>query len=219
MKKIIITGMTSGIGKALYDEFSKTYFLIGISNDVKNDLSKDTKVKIRCNLTDLDQVKKINFRRILKSEDKVIFINNAASIGNVKMVGSFKINELVKITNLNFISSIIIIQKIISSVKNKNITFFNMTTGAANHPIRGWSLYCSTKAASKMFFEVIREEFPEINVINFDPGIVDTGMQKKIRTSDKSHFPDVDKFKKYKNNNQLKSVSEITNEIKQILKL
>ncbi len=62
-------------------------------------------------------------------------------------------------------------------------TIVNLSSGAANSALPGWSHYCSTKAAVKKLTEVAHRELHESNirVVGLSPGTVATDMMKNIR--------------------------------------
>jgi len=59
----------------------------------------------------------------------------------------------------------------------------NMSSGAANSALLGWSHYCSSKAAAKKLTEVAHKELSEknIRIVGLSPGTVKTTMMEKIR--------------------------------------
>lgn len=61
----------------------------------------------------------------------------------------------------------------------------NMSSGAANSALEGWSHYCSTKAAVKRLTEVAHKEVDGlgIRVVGLSPGTVATDMMSKIKES------------------------------------
>ncbi|MDI1251580.1 SDR family oxidoreductase [Thermomonas sp.] len=60
----------------------------------------------------------------------------------------------------------------------------NLSSGAANKPMEGWSAYCASKAALAMFTRSMHQEFgARISTVGFAPGLVDTDMQASIRHS------------------------------------
>ena len=61
----------------------------------------------------------------------------------------------------------------------------NMSSGAANSSLPGWSHYCSNKAAAKKLTEVAHKELTgkPIRVVGLSPGTVATDMMAKIRDS------------------------------------
>jgi 3-oxoacyl-[acyl-carrier protein] reductase len=62
-------------------------------------------------------------------------------------------------------------------------TVVNMSSGAANSALEGWSHYCSNKAAAKKLTEVAHRELADqnIRVVGLSPGTVATSFMKKIR--------------------------------------
>ncbi|WP_232080600.1 SDR family oxidoreductase [Variovorax sp. SRS16] len=61
----------------------------------------------------------------------------------------------------------------------------NISSGAAHQARLGWSAYCSAKAGLFMLTRAIATEYAEegIVAIGFQPGVVDTEMQSRIRSS------------------------------------
>lgn len=61
----------------------------------------------------------------------------------------------------------------------------NVSSGAAAKPNEGWSAYCASKAGLMMLTRMVALEYGgrAIRAYGFRPGVVDTGMQVKIRAS------------------------------------
>jgi NAD(P)-dependent dehydrogenase (short-subunit alcohol dehydrogenase family) len=59
----------------------------------------------------------------------------------------------------------------------------NVSTGAAHTPREGWSAYCSAKAGLAMLTRCLASEYPQVATYGFQPGVVDTEMQVRIRAS------------------------------------
>ena len=61
----------------------------------------------------------------------------------------------------------------------------NISSGAANSALEGWSHYCSSKAAAQKLTEVAHKEVSEqgIRVVGLSPGTVATDMMSKIKES------------------------------------
>ncbi len=92
--------------------------------------------------------------------------------------------------NVNFVSGAILANALCGIKATMRVTVVNVTSGAADRPIGGWGMYCSTKAATKMFLSVLaRQEGTDyrLKVHHFDPGVMDTKMQSRIRKSDTEH--------------------------------
>ncbi len=88
----------------------------------------------------------------------------------------------------------------------------NISSGVADHPKAHWSVYSATKAGLKKYTETLVQEYnlnQKIKMISFNPGVMDTDMQLTIRSQTLEHFPDVDRFKKLKNEGALLSAKQV----------
>ncbi|MDB4290195.1 SDR family NAD(P)-dependent oxidoreductase, partial [Flavobacteriaceae bacterium] len=105
---------------------------------------------------------------------------------------------------------------IVKNNRSKRVRIINISSGAAKRPILGWSIYCSTKSANEMFFNTLKlqeENNKNIEVHNLDPGVMDTDMQKNIRSKSENEMPNVELFKEYHKTEQLKSAQEVALDI------
>ncbi|MFL6561290.1 MAG: SDR family NAD(P)-dependent oxidoreductase [Bacillus sp. (in: firmicutes)] len=108
-----------------------------------------------------------------------------------------------------------------AQLTNTTVTVINITPGAAEHPIEGWSVYCSSKAGLNMFTQTAALEQSERNsnntIIAFSPGVMDTNMQEQIRSTSKEAFKDLDRFKGYEEKNILLPVENVANALVDLL--
>ena len=75
----------------------------------------------------------------------------------------------------------------------------NISSGAATHGYRSWAAYCAGKAAVNLLTEVAAAEAPsDVSVVAVAPGIIETRMQRTIRSTSQDRFPDVGKFHQLK---------------------
>lgn len=72
-----------------------------------------------------------------------------------------------------------------------NRTVVNISSLCALQPFKGWALYCAGKAARDMLFQVLALEEPNVRVLNYAPGPLDTDMQQLARET--SMDPDMRK--------------------------
>jgi NAD(P)-dependent dehydrogenase (short-subunit alcohol dehydrogenase family) len=82
-------------------------------------------------------------------------------------------------------------------VAQKRGVVVNVSTGAADRPREGWSMYCSTKAGLVMLTRAVDLEYRDAGVLcyGFRPGMTDTGMQDVIRASGMNEVSRVPKEK------------------------
>jgi benzil reductase ((S)-benzoin forming) len=216
MRKVLITGVSNGIGAGLFEEMSKKYNVIGITRE-KRQVHQNLKNIIPCDLSDTKSVNNLDLSKYLAIDDEIIFINNAATIEPIKRNGDILDEELKNHFNINLLSPILLVQKLLPIAGNKRFLIINITSGASSKPMAGWSLYCSSKASMKMYLDCLEIEYPNIALAHYDPGVVDTKMQKIIRNTPRNDFPLVQKFTSYKHENKLKSISQVVNEVLEYL--
>ncbi len=74
----------------------------------------------------------------------------------------------------------------------------NISSGAAHTPYRGWSTYCATKAGLDHFTRCVALEQAAApnpaRIAAIAPGVVDTDMQKQLRSVGDEAFPNRAKF-------------------------
>lgn len=218
MKVVIVTGVSRGLGKEILQlllttsnrivcigrvlpemEINSMKNIIFIKQDMSHDFSFVTSLDLG----------------IDESTQEVVFINNAGTIEPISYVGQFTHSNITNSISVNFIYPVCITNNLISICRENNVTLriLNITTGAAKSPFAGWSLYCATKAATRMFFDCLVLENKTFTVKHIDPGVMDTGMQETIRNAPKDHFPDKDSFISFKRNNELKPPRQVARKI------
>ncbi len=234
MHFVIITGTSSGIGEAVADEFlHPDTSLFCISRSVHKPLMDRAAEKgckchyIAQDLTETESLEGIMEEIFLnvhtKNPERITLINNA---GTVEPVGPVEKNDLPDITRaflLNVIAPITLTSHFIKMGEKLSIPkiVINISSGAAQRPIWGWSTYCSTKSAIDMFTMTAALEQADaphpVKIIAFAPGIVDTPMQEKIRKTPSHDFKDRDTFIAYKEEGQLLTTATVAQRIKEIV--
>jgi benzil reductase ((S)-benzoin forming) len=206
MRKVyIITGANRGLGMAIADTILQN------ENGVVISVSRTVNEKQKA----LDNTDSFHFLQtdfletrlstdlsellvLIKNEDHIVFINNAAGIKPIERVGHFEVGAICDLIRINITAPIIISNFLLEKFREFNLDFVNITTGAANYPIENWALYSSSKACIKSFFSVAELEnrgSKNIRFFNIDPGVLDTSMQNIIRDS---NFPGREKFEEFK---------------------
>jgi benzil reductase ((S)-benzoin forming) len=203
-----ITGTSSGIGKALAEQVLKIEGSIIYGFSRSCNIEHANYIHTTVDLSNVDETSSINLIKHTNAY-KVVLINNAGAIGEIKPIGEQADNSIIKVFNLNTITPAIITNKVLQTYKGLDISMviINISSGAARHPIESWAPYCASKAAMDMFSQVIQAENGDrsnsIKIFSVAPGIVDTNMQQEVRASNSKDFTHYDKFVGYKNNGQL----------------
>ena len=210
MNYYYITGTSRGIGKALALLLlqNENNYVIGLSRT--KTIEHQRYEHFNFDLSSFEQVETYTFIDILDAQ-KVVLVNNAGVIGDVKHTGNINNKQIHKTFMVNTISPAVLMNNFVKAYGNLNIDklIVNISSGAGRHAIESWSSYCASKSALDMFSSVVDNEQKQINqsnpvkVFSVAPGIVDTQMQDEIREADEADFSNVGTFVSFKSENQL----------------
>ncbi|RXP57614.1 (S)-benzoin forming benzil reductase [Lutibacter sp. HS1-25] len=221
-KILIITGGNKGLGLGLANQYHKNgYRIISISRSKKEKLYSEE--QYHCDLSQSETIE-ATFTEIFSHLDKnntknITLINNAGDLGNVNTIENIKPEEINYTITVNLIAPLILSSLFIKFTKDwhckKNI--FNISSGAAINPYEGWSTYCTSKSGLDMMTKVISKEQKEekngVKIVSIYPGIVDTEMQTKVRSSPKENFKSVQKFIDFYEHGELTSPKQVAEKI------
>lgn len=211
MNYYIITGASRGIGEALVHRLIENgNSLFVVSRTLNEDLieyASSLSVPLFYHEADLsDKVSAESFIREvftkirLTEGDKIALINNAGMLEPIAPLRSADFDLAEKHLKLNILAPFILSSVFLAETATYHIpkVILNISSGAANYPYIGWSAYCSSKAGLDMVTKVagleqITEKFPA-TIFALAPGIIETGMQELIRSTDEILFPERKKF-------------------------
>lgn len=145
-----------------------------------------------------------------RNPEEIILILAASSIKPIDGIGSLGADIFQNIST-NVVSQVNIVNAVVrcAQTRDLSIRIVQFDSGAAYRPIGGWSLYCSSKAYMSMFLQTLAVEHRDYKIVLFDPGVVDTNMQKYIRETESDSFIIRDTFKGYKEKGQLHAPADI----------
>ncbi|MFM9988938.1 SDR family NAD(P)-dependent oxidoreductase [Flavobacterium sp.] len=228
MKKyLIITGGNKGIGSGIVSAYKNNgYQIISIARTLnQQDEYKNVK-QIVLNLIKTEGLGNA-FSQILTTIDKdsverIVFINNAGTLGKIGRLENNSVSDIQNIIQLNTITPFLLTSVFLKEAQNWNCSkkIINISSGAAVKPYYGWSLYCASKAAIDMMTKVVAVEQETISngtkIVAIYPGVVDTNMQEQIRKSSPESFIDVQRFIDLKESSSLVNIEDIGKEIFEI---
>ncbi|MFN3758998.1 MAG: SDR family NAD(P)-dependent oxidoreductase [Algoriphagus aquaeductus] len=221
---LILTGHTKGLGHAILDVFLslESVQVVALSR-TSLDLAHSNLKEIQLDLSDLDALEATIPKVFPKAEgfERCILINNAGWIGEVKPVGKLNPEGIQRAMNVNLLAPMTLTDAFVKAYRNHQAEkiILNVSSGAAQKPLPGWSEYCTGKAGLAMFSKVAHEELNGLGfrVFSVAPGIVDTGMQSEIRRADQQDFPALERFIGYKSEGKLSTPEEVAAKIFQLI--
>ncbi len=222
MKYFYITGTSRGIGKAIAELLSNRpdSLVIGLSRN--SSIIHPGYTHETMDLSDLKAVSKFSFRSH-KDAELIVLFNNAASLEEVKHLGNISNDDLIKDYSINLAAPAVLMNSFIKAYQSLkcNRVIVNITSGAAQAPYDGWAAYCSSKAGLDMLSRVAATEQAlkenPIKVMAIAPGVVDTAMQTRLRTTDESDFSRKQKFIDLHREQKLYAPSDVAKELIRIV--
>jgi benzil reductase ((S)-benzoin forming) len=218
-KIIIITGVSSGIGRA----FVEHYLAVGekvVGLGRKNDIQHENYTFFSC---DFSQPLGFQFLKpLIENSQEILLINNAGVIGNVERISEQNTSDIQEVMQVNAIAPMLLCQFVLKHFPIQlPLTIINISSGAGKNPLPACASYCASKAALDLFSRTIYLEEIErnraIKVYSVAPGVVDTPMQLKMRSSNEKNFSSVSKFKTYHAQNELYSSAMVVQKMMVLL--
>lgn len=219
--KVIITGTSSGIGKAIAEYYlHKGVHVVGIGR--RHTIEQPNYQPVICDLTDENAIRELAVEGWV-SED-VLLINNAGMLGTVKRLSDQDLPDLEQVLALNVVAPALLMNKLARACGDTNsLTVVNISSGAAKRAIPSWAAYCTSKAALEMLSETFyleeQEKGRSTRVYCVAPGVVDTPMQAQIRSVDQVDFAASATFHEYHKNGELVSPEIVAQKLNRLLEM
>ncbi|EZF23598.1 hypothetical protein H112_03743 [Trichophyton rubrum D6] len=194
-KTILVTGASSGIGKATALEFARTSpknlkliltarrfdSLKQVAEQIKTEVGEGVKVLP----VQLDVSKKENIDKFIAElpeefKEIDILVNNAGLVRGVAKAPEIATEDLEVMFNTNVHGLIHMTQAVLPIFQKRpdggRGDIINLGSIAGREAYPGGSIYCATKAAVRSFTDALRKELvaTRIRVIEIDPGQVET---------------------------------------------
>ena len=220
MNSIVLTGASRGLGHELHRLLVLEDLPLGPRIFISRRPLSETHLNHQYIQADLAQKNKFNTSLINPESKVVVFINNAGTIEPIGKAIDVSALSFENALRVNCLGPVSLAQQLAVETGGIGARLFilNVSSGAAHRPIKGWMAYCVSKAAVVMAFDVLAAENDHIEVLHFDPGVMDTDMQSYIRQQSTDLMPDVELFRNFKTSKALKSPREVAVEIISIVR-
>ncbi|CRX37347.1 / / putative oxidoreductase / 225391:226740 Reverse [Candidatus Hepatoplasma crinochetorum] len=170
MKYTLITGASSGIGKALAEKFAQEgHNLIIVArreellNQIKNDLETKYKIKVivyKCDLSDSIKIKE--FYQEIKKYSIETFINNAG-FGDINFTWEADINKTEKMLDLNIKALTLLSMMFIKDNLDNDVQLINVSSVGGYKMLSSAITYCATKVFVSAWTENVAKELKRAN--------------------------------------------------------
>lgn len=225
MQKIIITGHSRGLGKALTEHYLKQgKAVLGLSRQ-KINMPSENLQQHEIDLSDTAAQFKLLSDGIIEEfithADEIILINNAGTVMPNAILGKQMPSEISQAVTLN-ITAPLLLSNHLAQVKASTalLKIIHISSGAGRKDYAGWNVYGATKAALDHHARCIaNENHTNIQIHSIAPGVIDTEMQAQIRASQDSDFPLRDNFVALKETGKLLSPETTASKIAHLIQV
>lgn len=191
-KVILITGASRGIGEAaaIYlADLGAKLVLAARSEDAVDVLAESLPsdaIGVKCDVADPVQVQAAINLAVARFGRLDALVNNAGMLEPVGRLGEFDTDDWDRVIDVNVKGVFYAMNAAlpIMAVQGSGV-ILNISSGAANGVLEGWSHYCASKAAVLQLTRAGALEYGDkgVQVLGFSPGTVATEMQRVIKRS------------------------------------
>jgi benzil reductase ((S)-benzoin forming) len=236
MKYVIVTGASRGLGEAVAHQLLASAEMIHLIyvNRKENKKLKERAAEmnrpldfISADFSGTERLAEL-MERIFEHIDTLhatglYLINNAGIVDPVKPLSRCDETEILKNLQINLAAPMILTSTFIRIAEGLPLEkrVLTVTSGASKRAVYGWSAYCSSKAGVNLFTACASEEERQkengAQLVAFSPGIMDTDMQRRIRSADPDDFSQVDQFIRYKEEGELRPPELVADALTRLL--
>jgi NAD(P)-dependent dehydrogenase (short-subunit alcohol dehydrogenase family) len=221
MRSIIITGVSRGLGAALFDEFHAAgdrVLALGRRFSAEQHaaaLAEPDRVRLRpADLADpatLPTAAELAEFVAFRGTAEAVLVLNAAVFEPFGPIGALRAAEAADTVAVNLTAPILLTNaflaghpmppegEVTADTGTVPVTVLFVSSSAAHRVSGGRSMYAATKRGAEVFLENLDHERaadPGVRVVIVDPGIMDTGMQAVVRrhAREDGYFPGRERF-------------------------
>ena len=221
----VVTGASKGLGRALAlalaSDGHPVFALARPSTELDGigDLLASLAPGSRSIECDLSDPTSIATAACLISEQTTFvagLVHNAGAIAPVKPMDKVDASDWARSIQVNLVGVQDLTQRIYSLLGGEQQSRITViSSGASLRPIGSWSAYCVAKAGLDMWSRCVAEEgrANKISSISIAPGVVDTSMQKEIRSVPSEDFPSLKTFIDLHENGHLASSETVASQL------
>ncbi len=240
MAAVVITGVSRGLGAALFDElYERGDRILALGRHFTDEQLQRAQAapdRLVLRPTDLSDGAEglpgaVELAAFLTAGDPpdqgvpagaeptvepAVLIHNAGAVTPVGAIGTLDPTELVTTMQVNLVAPMLLTNAFLTARVDRPVTVLFISSGAAKRVIDGWATYCASKAGGEMFFDAVASQYaddPSVTVHNVSPGVIDTEMQAVLRASGESYFPEHSRFVGLAERGELQSPEQVARRI------
>jgi NAD(P)-dependent dehydrogenase (short-subunit alcohol dehydrogenase family) len=196
---MIVTGASRGIGAAIAKEAASRDISLVLNASSKDALEEtanslgleSARIAVVCGDVSEDEVCERIVSAAIERFGRIdVVVNNAGILEPVGALDTVPAKDWVRNLIVNVAGPALLSRRSVRFLRESRGRIINISSGAAVKTVRGWSAYCTAKAALNHFNRMLAAEYPEIVAVAVSPGMTATEMQEKVRESGKGSMPE-----------------------------
>ena len=217
----LVTGASRGIGRALARVLaSQGHRVILLARDTPSLREATAEVQslspssfaLPCDLASPESIQEAAKHCISQVKRLDVLVHNAGAISPIQPLLAADADAWARSMQVNVIGVQHLTAALAGVLQGEHrVRITTISSGASQRPLPSWSAYCTAKAALDMWARCLAAEGANQNIsaISIAPGIVDTEMQREIRTASSDDFPLQATFQAYHENGDLTDPDEV----------
>ena len=205
MKKAVVTGASSGIGRAITIQLLELgYEVIGVSRSLNSSIEHKNFTFMEVDLS--KEKETLELCKTLQKQEIYILVNSAG-FGLFEPHEELSSKTIIEMTALNLTTPMLLTNALLRSLKKNEGYLININSIEALRASKFAALYSATKAGLKAFGDALFEETRKSNlsITNIHPDMTESNFYEKLR------------FDVSKNENEKLLASDIADAVAHIL--
>ncbi len=205
MNTVLVTGNSSGLGKAFTQQFLNNGATVYGCSRRGCDIDHANLHDAQLDLADLDSVEP-ELKQLLGGVEQLdLVVLNAGILGEIKPMKALTMSELKNLMDINVWSNKLALDWLLENgPRVKQVVV--ISSGAAVNGNKGWGAYSLSKATINMLTRLYAAEYANTHFIALAPGLVDTAMQDTLcdpEIFDGNAFPSLQKLRAARGSNSM----------------
>ncbi|KAG0304716.1 hypothetical protein BGZ99_002305 [Dissophora globulifera] len=199
---LIITGVSRGIGRttAILAIEKLGANVIGIarskenlqklSQHIEDDLNLKDRFKFVVGDVTAESTSQEAVALALKSWSGKLdgLVLNAGVNDPIRSIANSNVEDWKRAFDVNVFSCMTTVKHALPALRESKGRVIFLSSGVIYLPIHAWGAYCTTKAALRMFADILAVEEPQLTTLSIMPGIVETDMGKHALENGAGHM-------------------------------